>query len=232
MSVTALQSGGERFGLGALVQAGGSLTVTAPLAEFLDRCIGATELRRRVKDSLPALLADIAHFMAISHGRHPGVVDHAADRMADDVARSWVMAATNGFAAERGFLNRLIVAAGPIQRHTDQDKVTALLTAQGRSFEMLATSDRTGCAAGAAIAFVLDWRETRPLLERTARALGVEVQDCTLPDDADCADIVDVLASSPAISRAMHFGAEQLLAQQSGLWRLVAARHAAFSAAN
>jgi hypothetical protein len=217
-------------GILALVRERGSLRDTAPMVEFLDRCLGATDLRRQVKESLPALLADISHFMAISHGRHPGVVDHAADRMVDQSARGWVVAATQGFAAERNLLNQMIVAAGPIQRHSDQDKVTALLASQARSFELLATSERKGCAAGAAIAFVLDWQATRPLLERTALALGIQPAVETLPQAEASQELLEILSESPATERAIFFGAEQIVAQQSGLWRLVAARHAVFSA--
>jgi hypothetical protein len=213
----------------AHVRAEGSLRVTQPLVEFLDRCVGASDLRKQVRESIPALLADIAHFMAISHGRHPGVVDHAADKMAEQSARQWVVEATQGFASERDLLNRMIVAAGPIRRHADQDKITALLGTQARSFELLATSERTGCAAGAAIAFVTDWQLTRPLLERAALALDVEPRPCQLPSIADSHQLVCDLSSSPAIERAISFGSAQILAQQSGLWRLVAARHSAVS---
>jgi hypothetical protein len=207
----------------------GSVRVTQPLIEFLNRCIGKSDLRRQVKESIPALLCDIAHFMAISHGRHPGVVDHAADKMADPDARAWVVQATEGFAKERNLLNQMIVAAGPIHRHADQDKVTALLAAQARSFQLLATSERKGCAAGAAIAFVLDWQMTRPLLEKTAIALGVEAPVSALPSETDSINLANALTASPILERAMSFGASQILAQQSGLWKLVAARHQAFS---
>ncbi len=217
-------------GLVALVRDHGSVNTTQPLSAFLQRCVGAPELRRQVKESLPALLADIAHFMAISHGRHPGIVDHAADRMVQQSARMWVVAATTGFAAERALLNRMIVAAGPIQRHSDQDKVTAMLAMQARSFELLATSERVGCAAGAAIAFVLDWQATRPLLERAAIAMGIEPLPCALPIMSESKQLLETLSTLPAIERAISFGAEQILAQQSGLWKLVAARHAVLNA--
>jgi hypothetical protein len=213
----------------AHVREDGSLRVTQPLTEFLNRCVGASDLRKQVRESVPALLADIAHFMAISHGRHPGVVDHAADKMVDQSARQWVVEATQGFAVERDLLNQMIVAAGPIRRHADQDKITALLGTQARSFELLATSERTGCAAGAAIAFVIDWQLTRPLLERVALALEVEPNKCRLPSIEDSSQLVFNLSTSPSIERALAFGSAQILAQQSGLWRLVAARHSAVS---
>lgn len=219
---------GESFA--ALVAEQGSLSVSAPLAGFLERCLNAPELRKSVKDSLPALLADIAHFLHVSHGRLPGVIDHAASKIADDQARDWLNYATAGFAAERHFLNQLTVAAGPIRRHMDQDKIEALLATQHRSFEMLATSDRKGCPAGTAIAFVLDWRATRPLLERAAIMLAMEPPACTLPEHKDTIALADALSGQPAADRAMAFGSHQLLAQQKGLWHLIAARHHAMTA--
>lgn len=214
----------------ALVSANGSLPVSAPLAAFLDRCMAAPDLRKSVKDSLPALLADIAHFLNISHGRHPGVIDHAASKIVDEAARDWLTKATIAFAAERAFLNRLTVAAGPIRRHADQDKVEALLTGQHRSFEMLANSDRRGCPAGAALAFSLDWQETRGLLDRAALMLGIDIMPCALPHAKTTLELAQTLATSPAFERAMAFGGEQLLAQQKGLWQLISARHRAMTA--
>lgn len=219
---------GESFAL--LVAEQGSGPVSAPLSAFLDRCLTAPELRKSVKDSLPALLADIAHFLNVSHGRFPGIVDHAARKIVDEQARGWLNSATAGFAAERGFLNQLTVAAGPIRRHVDQDKIEALLATQHRSFEMLATSDRKGCPAGTAMAFVLDWRATRPLLERAAIMLAIEPAACTLPEPRETIAFADALSGQPAAERAMAFGSHQLLAQQKGLWHLIAARHHAMTA--
>ncbi len=230
MSVNTNIAAGDRNAFLALVEERGSAVVTDPLLAFLERCIGAPDLRKQVKDSLPALLADIAHFMAISHGRHPGIVDHASGKISDQEARDWMVAAIEGFAAERGMLNRLMVAAGPIHRHTDQDKVTAILATQARSFALLATSDRAGCAAGAAVAFVIDWQMTRPLLECTALALGIDVMPTSLPSTRNSLALIETLSATPAIARAINFGSEQMLAQQKGLWQLVAARHAAMTA--
>jgi hypothetical protein len=219
---------GESFA--ASVASNGSTSVSAPLTVFLDRSMSSPDLRKSVKHSLPALLADIAHFLNISHGRFPGVIDHAAGKIVDLEARDWLTAATAAFTAERAFLNRLTVAAGPIRRHVDQDKVEALLATQHRSFEMLATSDRRGCPAGTALAFSLDWQATRGLLDRGAMMLGLEGEDCTLPDASSTIALADALAGDPAVERAMAFGSEQLLAQQKGLWQLIAARHQVMTA--
>jgi hypothetical protein len=225
MELSAPQNKSFGEGFAALALANGSTPVSAPLAAFLDRSMASPDLRKSVKNSLPALLADIAHFLNISHGRLPGVIDHAAGKIVDDVARGWLTDATSAFAAERGFLNRLTVAAGPIRRHLDQDKVEALLTGQHRSFEMLATSDRKGCPAGAAMAFCMDWWATRGLLDRAALMLGIDAPKCQLPDTAATTELADALAGVAAMERAMTFGGDQLLAQQKGLWQLIAARH-------
>jgi hypothetical protein len=209
----------------ALVGADGSAAVTAPMCKFLIDSRDVRDLRSSVKTTRPALIADIAHFMCISHGRLPGVVDHAASKIVDEAARGWLVQAIEGFSAERAFLNQLTVAAGPIRRLVGQDKISALLSNQSKSFEMLATSDRQGCPAGAAIAFVADWQATRPLLEYAAIALSIEPKALALPEMTASQALADALGSSEGQKRAMLFGAEQLLGQQRGLWQLIAARH-------
>lgn len=203
----------------------GSLPVIKPLLGFLGDRGERPDLRIPIKNARAALIADISHFINISHGRHPGVVDHAALRIVDDVARKWLVDAIEGFAVERGFLNALTVNAGPIRRHVGQDKITALILGQSKNFEMLATSDRKGCPAGAAIAFVLDWHQTRALLNRVALHIGMEPPALTLPSVTRCSVLAEQLANDEGYCRAMSFGSQQLLGQQRGLWQLIAARH-------
>lgn len=230
MEHRAAQNEGFGEGFAALAAEHGSTPISGPLASFLDRCLAAPDLRKSVKDSLPALLADIAHFLNVSHGRFPGVVDHASIKIVDPEAREWLSHATIAFTEERGFLNRLTVAAGPIRRHLDQDKVELVLTTQHRSFEMLATSDRRGCPAGAAMAFVLDWHATRPLLDRAGIMLGLNPNTCSLPGHIQTIGLANALSGNAGVERAMAFGSQQLLAQQKGLWHLIAARHHAMIA--
>lgn len=203
----------------------GSAPVIAPLLGFLGDRGDRPDLRAVVKNARGALIADIAHFINISHGRHPGIIDHAANKIIDDAARKWLVEAIEGFTAERRFLNALTVAAGPIRRHIGQDKITALIAGQSKNFEMLATSDRRGCPVGAALAFVVDWQQTRPLLERIALHIGMEPPTVAIPPPSLCAALASALASDEAYTRAMGFGAQQMLAQQRGLWQLIAARH-------
>lgn len=217
----------EDFGgsLRALIAADGSLSVVKPIAKFLRDSRDCSDLRSSVKTLRPALIADIAHFLCISHGRHPGIVDHAATKIVEEPAREWLVQAIDGFAVERGYLNQLTVAAGPIARQTGQEKITAIIANQSKSFEMLATSDRNGCAAGAAIAFVMDWQNTRDLLDECALALGIQPSKLALPDSSKSINLANMLTPDTARQRAMTFGSQQMLAQQRGLWHLIVSRH-------
>lgn len=208
------------------VIADGSLVVTAPLADFIGQRSSRPDLRSPYKYARGALVADVAHFINISHGRHPGIVDHAALKIVDDAARKWLIGAIDAFAGERAFLNALTVAAGPERRHNGENKVAALISGQSKNFEMLASSDRQGCPAGAALAFVIDWQRSRPLLNAVALHVGLDAPKCALPGIEECAEVAEKLGTSENYRRAMRFGAQQMLAQQRGLWQLIAARHA------
>lgn len=212
--------------LSSLVDQGGSASVAGHLRKFIETSRDPNGLRARTSVIRPALIADIAHFMCVSHGRHPGVIEHAATKIVDEEARGWFVDAIGGYIVERELLNRLTVAAGPIRSHAGQDKISAILAGQAKNFQMLATSDRKGTAAGAAIAFVLDWNATRQLLDSVAIALELTPVANQLPDTAACQSFANAMAKSQAYVRAMSFGAEQLLAQQRGLWQIIAARHA------
>lgn len=203
----------------------GSLPVVSPLIMFLSDGQHHPAMRASGKAAKAALLADIAHFMHISHGRHPGLVENAAQKITDEAAGDWLIQAIDGMLSERAFLNRLTVTAGPIRRLAGQSKIDALVEIQAKSFQMLATSDRKGCSAGAAIAFVLDWHQTRPLLDIVAEQMGFSPSAITLPSVTDCAQLALKLEGSDSYRRAMAFGAEQTLMQQRGLWHLVVARH-------
>lgn len=218
---------GSDFGTALVrtIYADSSLGVTAQLHDFLGSRDSAPDLRSPMKALRPALVADIAHFMYISHGRHPGVIDHAAQKMPEDAARRWLLDAGDAMLAERHYLNMLTVAAGPIRRQMGQDKITSALAQQTRNFEMLASSDRRGCPVGAAVAFAIDWTLTRPLLDRLALHLGLEALPCTFPDARAGAALLNALSDGPTFERAAAFGAQQYLGQQRGLWQLIAARH-------
>lgn len=225
MTSIASKAADHDHGFARVVHDEGGSAVAASLLDFLLRSDGGEPLRNIVRLSRPALKADVAHFLNIAFGRFPGIVDHAAATIGDALARDWLDQSVAGFAVERAFLNRLTVAAGPIHRQVGQERISATLDSLARSMDMLATSERAGCAAGAAIAFVMDWQQTRPLLEHIALSLSIEVPSQALPPRESSLALVDMLSATPAVQRAMAFGSQQMLAQQKGLWRIIEARH-------
>ncbi len=174
-------------------------------------------------------LADAVHFLCLLHGRYPGVVDSAARKAVDPASRKWMEEAAQAFAQERAFLSKIAAAVGPVPSTQGQAQCEAAVAAQRRALDMLAESDRQGCAIGAAIALTLDWRTIRVLLDISAQRLELTPPRCTLPDLRDTARVAAQIADGPAVERAIVFGAQQLIAQHSGLWDLLAARAASRS---
>ena len=166
-------------------------------------------------------IADMAHFLCVLHGRHPGVVDHAATKTVEPAAREWLVKAMEGFAGERAFLTKLTVAAGPISGVSEHDQSNATVAAQRKALEMLSQSDRDGCAIGASFALVLDWQLVRPMLEKIAIHLGVEPRPTSLPNQESTETLNDILRQSSPVDRAIKFGVDQLLNQHRGLWDLL-----------
>ena len=206
--------GGSWGTIASLVSADG--TVTHPMP-------------RQLAAPQPAVrdLSDAVHALCTLHGRHPGVIDHAIDRNGQSAAQDWLQEAAAAFTAERAYLARLTAAAGPLPSTPGQAESESAVAAQRHALDMLAQSDRTGCATGAAIALVLDWAEIRTTLDIAARRFGVEPPPNQLPDQFETASLVSALAETPAIERAMAFGAQQILAQHRGLWDLLEARASA-----
>ncbi len=169
-------------------------------------------------------LADAAYYLCLLHGRHPGVIDHAATRSAENAAREWLILAADAFARERAYLTQVTVAVGPAPSTTGQADCETVVNQQRHALDMLAQSDRRGCAMGAAMALVLDWRAVRHVLDMAAVRAGIEPYSCTLPDRAATLEVARAIGRDEQISRAIHFGARQLLAQHRGLWDLLQAR--------
>ncbi len=171
-------------------------------------------------------LADAVHFLCLLHGRYPGVIDSAARKAIDPASRQWMAEAAEAFAEERAFLSKIASAVGPVPSTQGQAQCEAAVAAQRKAIDMLAESDRHGCAVGAAIALTLDWRTIRVLLDISAQRLDLTPPTCTLPDLRETARLAATVADTPAVERAMVFGAQQLIMQHSGLWDLMAARAA------
>ena len=172
-------------------------------------------------------LADAVHFLCVLHGRHPGIVDYAARKAVEPDARAWLDQAADAFAGERALLGKIAAAVGPVPSTSGQAQCEAAVAGQRRALDMLAESDRRGCALGAAIALTLEWRTIRVLLDISAARIEIETPRCTLPDLVATARLAQHVADSPAIERAMGFGAQQLVMQHRGLWDLLSAREMA-----
>jgi hypothetical protein len=172
-------------------------------------------------------LADAVHFACTLHGRYPGVIDLAANRCAQPVLQPWFNQALDAFATERAFLARLAVAAGPIPSTPGAGDSEAAVLGQRHAIEMLAQSERRGCALGAALALALDWRSVRSVLDAAAVRFGVERPDYRLAEPGTVRSLADGGAGEPSVERALMFGAEQILIQHYRLWDLLEARQQA-----
>jgi hypothetical protein len=169
-------------------------------------------------------LADIIHFLCALHGRHPGIVDHAATRTVEPAGRAWLKSAAEAMVDERVYLTRLAVAVGPMpSTHGGAGSETAILAQRG-ALATLAQSDRRGCALGAALAFAADWTAIRSVLDAAAKRLSVDPRPCGLGDPTLLGEVADASTES---ERAMLFGAQQLALQHRALWDLLEARQQA-----
>lgn len=160
-------------------------------------------------------LSDAAHGLCTLYGNHPTCIDVASSRVGQDPLAPWLRHAADGFARERGFLTAVVANSGPRPSTPGQAQSEAALAGQRHALEALASSDRVGCAIGAAVALVLDWRAVRPLLDSLAQRTGVTPVPLDLPAGAPGEVMAD---------RARLFGARQLLTQQRQLWTLLEAR--------
>ena len=169
-------------------------------------------------------IADAVHLLCHLYGRHPGLIDLALQSCTAGPARDWLKDVADSFERERLYLVRLTSSVGPQPSTAGAAETEASLLAQRHALETLATSERRGCALGAATALVEDWRSLRRLLDRAASRAGLDVPACTLPDEESVAHAIHIGADTPGAERALAFGAEQLLLQHRGLFDLLEAR--------
>ena len=172
-------------------------------------------------------IADAVHLLCSIHGRHPGVVEIAQSVAPKGPAQSWLGRATDAFERERLYLVRLTAAVGPLPSTPGAAETEAALVAQRHALEILANSERSGCALGAATAMVSDWWPVRRLLDRAAARAGIECPAPSLPDEMSVLQVIDQACDTPASERALAFGGEQLLLQHRALLDLLQARAAA-----
>jgi hypothetical protein len=172
-------------------------------------------------------IADSVHLLCSVHGHHPGLIDLALELCPESPARKWLSRAADAFERERLYLVRLTAAVGPLPSTPGAMETEATLVAQRHALEILAKSERRGCALGAATALVSDWWPIRRLLDRAASRTGIESPAPSLPDEASVVAVIESECDSPASERALRFGGDQMLLQNRGLFDLLEARAAA-----
>ncbi|MET3438851.1 hypothetical protein [Sphingomonas sp. 1185] len=169
-------------------------------------------------------LTDAVHAVCAVHGNHPCMIDYAMARGIQIDTLPWLIQSSTAFAHERAYLAHLTSAAGPLPSTPGQAQTDAALTQLRHTLEMLANSDRRGCATGAVSALILDWRAIRQVLDQAARRFGLASLPGTMPDP-----ILEDPEDDTAIglARARGFGATQLFVQHRGLWNILEARASA-----
>lgn len=172
-------------------------------------------------------LSDAVHAICGIHGDPPGLASEALIHAAQPDAADWLDEIAAAFAGERAWLAGLAAAAGPLPSTPGQAESEAALIGERHTLEMLARSDRRGCATGAAAALALDWDAIRAVLTRAADRFGIDVPACRLPLHAETATSIAMLGATAATERAITFGAQQLFAQHRGMWSLLEARASA-----
>jgi len=169
-------------------------------------------------------VADAVHLLCSLHGRYPGLIEIALQRCPKGPVQDWLTRASESFERERLYLVRLTSAVGPLPSTPGAAETEASLMAARHALETLAMSERNGCALGAATALVGDWWPIRRLLDRAAARVGVEPPAPSLPDETSVVVVIEHGADTPASSRALAFGGEQLLLQHRALFDLLEAR--------
>jgi hypothetical protein len=169
-------------------------------------------------------LADSIHLLCSVHGQHPALIELALELTPEGPARQWLGRAADAFERERHYLVRLTSAVGPLPSTPGAAETEATLLAQRHALEILARSERRGCALGAATALVSDWWPIRRLLDRAASRAGIESPAPSLPDEVSVVAVIEKQCDSPASVRALGFGGEQMLLQNRGLFDLLEAR--------
>ena len=142
-------------------------------------------------------IADAIHLLCSLHGHYPGLIEIALQRTPKGQVREWLSHASDAFERERLYLVRLTSAVGPLPSTPGAAETEASLVAARNALETLATSERDGCALGAATALVCDWWPVRRLLDRAAARVGTEAPAPSLPDESSVVAIVDAAAITP-----------------------------------
>ena len=169
-------------------------------------------------------LGDAVHLLCSLHGRYPGLIEIALQRCPSGETNSWLSRASDAFERERLYLVRLTSSVGPLPSTPGAAETEASLVAARHALETLATSERNGCALGAATALVGDWWPVRRLLDRVAARVGTESPAPSLPDESSVIEVIDRATAEGPSARALAVGGEQLLLQHRALFDLLEAR--------
>ena len=172
-------------------------------------------------------IADLIQLLSLLHGTAPGLLEIVSGQNVLREADPWFGEALGGFAAERAYLSRLAVAAGPPPGTPGESATTAALIVQRGALDMIARSDRVGCALGAATALTLDWMAIRAALDTAAARLGITAPPFGLPDEETVVQLIAALPPRERLDRTLAFGARQLLGHHHGLLDLAEARASA-----
>jgi len=175
-------------------------------------------------------LADAVHLLCSLHGRFPGLVEIALQRCTESRVKTWLERAAEAFERERLYVVRLTSAVGPLPSTPGAAETEASLLAARHALETLATSERKGCALGAATSLIGDWWPIRRILDRAATRVSIECPAPSLPDESSILEVIHRASDTPASERALAFGGEQLLLQHRALFDLLEARSAARAA--
>ena len=141
--------------------------------------------------------------------------------------RTWFNSTIAAFAEERSFLARLSFAVGPIPSTPGACDTESTVLGQRHAIEMLAQSERKGCAFGAAVAVVVDWNTIRVVLDAAAQRFGLDAPVSRLCTAAEVGALSQASITTPSLERALLFGADQIVLQHHGLWDLLEARQQA-----
>lgn len=169
-------------------------------------------------------LADAVHLLCSLHGRYPGLIEIALQRCPKGEARGWLERASDAFERERLYLVRLTSAVGPLPSTPGATETETSLASARHALETLATSERRGCALGAATGLVGDWWPIRRVLDRAAARVGLECPAPSLPDEDSVIEVIGGASDTHSSERALAFGGEQLLLQHRALFDLLEAR--------
>src|SRR5437763_10999319 len=181
-----------------------------------DGCARHSHLNRLLEAGGPHSgrdLSDAVHLLCSLHGRHPGLIEIGLQQLPKGELHDWLTRASDAFERERLYVVRLTAAVGPMPSTPGAAESESSLVAARHALEILAMSERAGCALGAATALVGDWWPIRRLLDRAASRVGTESPAPSLPDEASVIEVIQRGTDQPASARALAFGGEQLLLQ-------------------